>query len=107
MDQLKLFGRRVRAVRKAAKITQEQAAEAARLNPKYLGQIERGEKRPSFEAILALGKALGVSPATLFQFDREDADERTLRRRLEVLLQDRGLQQLQQAYRVLKALFEP
>ncbi len=106
MNQLKLFGRRVRAVRKAAKITQEQAAEAARLNPKYLGQIERGEKRPSFEAILALGKALSVSPATLFQFDREDADERTLRRRLEALLQNRSPQHLHQAYRVLKALFE-
>jgi transcriptional regulator with XRE-family HTH domain len=34
-----------------------QAAEAAHLNPKYLGELERGEKRPSFEAILALAKA--------------------------------------------------
>jgi transcriptional regulator with XRE-family HTH domain len=61
MDQLKLFGRRVRAVRKAAKITQEQAAEAARLNPKYLGELERGEKRSSFEAILALAKTSEIN----------------------------------------------
>jgi len=57
MDALNLLGRRVRAVRKAGRITQEQAAEAAHLNPKYLGELERGEKRPSFEAILALAKA--------------------------------------------------
>lgn len=44
MNQLTLFGMRLRAVRKSGGITQEEAAEKARLNPKYLGQIERGEK---------------------------------------------------------------
>ena len=39
-------GKRVRAVRKAAKITQEKAAERAGLNSKYLGQIERAENDP-------------------------------------------------------------
>jgi len=107
MNQLKLFGKRVRAVRKAAKTTQEQAAEAAHLNPKYLGQIERGEKRPSFEAIVALGKALRVSPAVFFHFDLEETDERVLRKRLDSLLQNRDSRQLQQVYRVLKALVEP
>lgn len=70
MDQPKLLGRRVRTIRRAAKITQEDVAEKAHLNPKYPGEIERGEKRPSFEAILALAKALNASPATLFQFYR-------------------------------------
>jgi transcriptional regulator with XRE-family HTH domain len=107
MDQPKLFGKRVRAVRKAARITQEGAAEAAGLNPKYLGEIERGEKRPSFEAILALSKAMHVSPALFFHFDREEADERILRKRIEALLQKCNAQQLQQVYRVTKALVEP
>jgi transcriptional regulator with XRE-family HTH domain len=43
-NQPKLFGKRVRALRRAAKITQEGAAESARLNAKYLGEIERGRK---------------------------------------------------------------
>lgn len=107
MDQPKLFGKRLRAIRKAAKITQERAAEEAGLNSKYLGQIERGEKRPSFDAIVTLAKALHVSPALLFEFDREENDERALRRKIEGLLQDRSSQQLQQAYRILRALFEP
>lgn len=107
MTQSKLFGKRVRAIRKAARITQEKAAEAAHLNPKYLGEIERGEKRPSFEAIMALAKALNVSPEAFFQFDREENDERTLRKRIETLLKEANLQQLRQVQRVLKALLEP
>jgi transcriptional regulator with XRE-family HTH domain len=107
MDQLKLLGRRVRAIRKTAQITQEEAAERAHLNPKYLGEIERGEKRPSFEAILALGTALHVSPASFFHFDKEERNEKVLRKKIEVLLQKSDPEQLQQVHRLLKALLEP
>ena len=105
-SQLKLFGKRVRSIRKASKVTQEDAAERAQLNSKYLGEIERGEKRPSFEAILALAKALHVSPAAFFQFDREESDEKILRKRVEALLIKCNPHQLQLAYRILKALTE-
>jgi len=107
MNQVKLFGKRVRAVRKAARITQEKAAEAAHLNPKYLGEIERGEKRPSFEAIMALAKGLSVSPNVFFQFDREETDERNLRKKIESLLQGMSSEQLQRVHGVIKALLEP
>ncbi len=107
MDQLKLFGRRVRTIRKSAQITQEGAAERAHLNPKYLGEIERGEKRPSFEAILALSAALNVAPAAFFHFDREEKNEKALRKKIEVLLQQSDSEQLEQVHRVLKALLEP
>jgi transcriptional regulator with XRE-family HTH domain len=106
MNQAKLFGKRVRAVRKAARITQEKAAEAAHLNSKYLGEIERGEKRPSFEAIIALSKALDVSPATFFQFEEEN-DEKSLRRKLDSLLRDTSLQQLHHVHKIMKAFLEP
>jgi transcriptional regulator with XRE-family HTH domain len=106
MSQAKLFGRRVRAVRKAAKITQEQAAEAAHLNAKYLGEIERGEKRPSFEAIFTIAKALNVSPATFFHFDEEN-DEKSLRRKVDNLLRHTNPPQLNQVYKIMKAFLEP
>jgi transcriptional regulator with XRE-family HTH domain len=107
MLEPKLFGKRVRAIRKVARITQENAAEAAHLNPKYLGEIERGEKRPSFEAIIALAEALKVSPDAFFQFDREESDEKTLRKKIEILLRDVSPGQLLQVHRVIKALLEP
>ncbi len=107
MNQLKLFGRRLRGIRKSAKITQEDAAEAAHLNPKYLGEIERGEKRPSFEAILALAKALKTSPATFFQLDRAETDPKTLRKRIDLLLQKANQQQLEQIHKLIQAVLEP
>jgi transcriptional regulator with XRE-family HTH domain len=106
MNQLKPFGMRLRAVRKAGGITQEEAAEKARLNPKYLGQIERGEKRPSFDAIISLAKALQVSPSAFFQFEREGTDERTLRKNIDALLRPCTAEQLRQVHRVVKALME-
>lgn len=106
-DQPKLFGYRVRAIRRAANITQEDAAERAKMHPKYLGEIERGEKRPSFEAILALAEALGTSPATFFEFDKEERGERVLRKRIDSLIGRANPEQLQLAYRVLRALLEP
>src|SRR5579862_8134581 len=107
MNQSKLFGKRVRTIRKAANITQERAAERAHLNPKYLGEIERGEKRPSFETIFALGVALNVGPASFFQFDKEEVSEKVLRKRIDALLQKANAEQLQRAHRLLKALLEP
>ncbi len=107
MNQLKLFGTRIRALRKAARITQEEAAERARLNPKYLGQIERGEKRPSFEATIALAKALQVSPAVFFESDVEETDEKALRKKIDTLLRGCTHQQLKQAYRLISVVAEP
>ena len=107
MVEPKLFGKRVRALRKAARITQEKAAEAAHLNPKYLGEIERGEKRPSFEVTIALAKALHVSPAKFFEFDDEEGDAKLLGKRIEIMLQKASTQQLQLVQKMIKVLMEP
>ena len=107
MEQAKLFGRRVRAIRKAARITQERIAEQAQINPKYLGELERGEKKPSFDALIALAKALRVPPVAFFQFDREERDDKTLRKKIDSLLDGCTAHELNQIYRVAKALKGP
>ena len=106
-DQPKLFGKRVRTIRRAAGITQEDAAERAQMHPKYLGEIERGEKRPSFEAILALAKALDTSPAAFFQFEKEESSEKVLRKKIDALIGAASANELQRVYRVLRAMLEP
>jgi XRE family transcriptional regulator, regulator of sulfur utilization len=106
-DQPRLFGKRVRTIRKAAGITQEDAAERAKIHPKYLGEIERGEKRPSFDAILAVAEALGTSSAAFFQFEKEEGNERILRKRIDALIGGATGDELQRVYRVLRALLEP
>jgi len=39
-------------------MTQEGLAEVVSLNPKYIGEVERGEKIVSIEALLRIAKAL-------------------------------------------------
>ncbi len=104
---LRLFGRRVRAARKAARLTMEEASERADLNTAYLWEVERGEKRPSFETILALANALDVPPIIFFQFERAETDPAILRQRIEGVLEHCTAPQLLQAYRVLQAVVEP
>lgn len=56
----KLLGEAIRRYRKQAKFTQEKLAEKADLNPKYLGEIERGEKIISIEALLRIASAVKI-----------------------------------------------
>ena len=106
MHALNLFGKRVRSVREAVGLSREVAAEKASTTANYLGEIERGETWPSLELIVELATALGVSPATFFEFEAEEVDTTLLHSKLQDILSARNTEQLQQALRVLKALFQ-
>jgi transcriptional regulator with XRE-family HTH domain len=101
-----LFGRRVRALRKARKLGITQLAERAETGIKHLGRIERGEKQPSFELIIALAKGLNISPSALFDLDAEHCDPKVVKLQILQLLDKKDFGQLQKAARLLKALFD-
>lgn len=105
MDRQALFGSRIRSLREAADVSRERAAEAAEINANYLGEIERGEKWPSIEVIQRLANAFNVSPARFFELEGEERDPHALRISIEALLRKKNTEQLQQAVRVLRALF--
>jgi transcriptional regulator with XRE-family HTH domain len=107
MNEATLFGQLVRATRKARKLRLVQLAEKAETGVKHLGRIERGEKQPSFELIVALAEALNVSPSVFFQFEDARADDTALREQLTRLLNSQEPKQLKRAMRVLKAILEP
>jgi transcriptional regulator with XRE-family HTH domain len=107
MDTAERFGCRVRAIRKARKLTISELAERADADAKHLGRVERGEKRPSFELIMSLARALEVSPETFFHSQRPINDRDSLKKQITRLLDDVELAQLQCAHRILKALLEP
>ena len=56
----KVLGETIRAYRKEARLTQEELAELADLNPKYIGEVERGENTISLSALIRVAKALKV-----------------------------------------------
>lgn len=68
-DGRRAFGRRVRALRLAAGLSQEQLAEHAGLHRTYVSSLERGQRNVGLDNIWKLASALGVTPAVLFEGD--------------------------------------
>lgn len=61
-----VFGIRLRMLRKARKMTLEELGRAASLGYKHIGDLERGDKTASFDAIDRLAHALNVPLHELF-----------------------------------------
>jgi len=49
MDHAKLFGRRLKILRKARNLNQAELAEKVGIETKYLSNIETGRRSPSFD----------------------------------------------------------
>lgn len=104
MDSQKLLGRRIRSLRHARRLTQEQLGEKAKVDDKYLGAIERGRENPSLLVLERIATALGVELVDLFQFAHEETNPKVLRQSLHHLLAAANDEQLQMACKLLKAL---
>lgn len=55
------LGRRLKAKRRALKLSQAQLAKAVQISMSYYGNIERGNRIPSVDTLVALANALEVS----------------------------------------------
>lgn len=107
MYEATVFGQLVRATRRAHKLGQAELAEKVGIGAKHLGRVERGERLPSFELIVALANAMGESPSVFFEFENVKADQKVLKERLGEILDKRDVVQLRRAYRVLRAALSP
>jgi transcriptional regulator with XRE-family HTH domain len=61
-----IVGDAIRGARKAVGFSQEKLAERAELHPNYIGEVERGEKTISVDALLRIAAALKVSVTRFF-----------------------------------------
>lgn len=61
------FGLRVRSIRLAKGLSQEQLAELAGLHRTYVSSLERGQRNVGLDNVLALAQALNVSPSEFFE----------------------------------------
>lgn len=57
----------VRRGRDRSGLTQEQLAEKAELEVRFVQRVERGTTNPSTAVLVALADALGVTPGSLFR----------------------------------------
>lgn len=98
------LGARVQALRKARGWTQDALAARCRLSQKYLSEIERGAKAPSFETLVTLAhRGFGVRLSTLLFGADEDVGGVG---RLEDLLAGRSDSSRRQILRAVALLLE-
>ena len=62
------FGERIRQLRKSLGLTQEELAEKADMDYKYLGAVERGERNITIDNIEKIAKGFQVEACQLFLF---------------------------------------
>lgn len=88
----KRFGARLRRLREARHLTQEQLAARAELDPKYLGAVERGQENISLDRIGSLADALSIDVSEVFHPDppQGDASSERFLQRMGVLFRRSG-----------------
>lgn len=62
-----MVGNRIKALRKARKVTQKQLAEGTNYSKSYIGDIETGRTQPSLKALMAIVGYLDAEPSDLFE----------------------------------------
>ena len=107
LDEAAKFGALVRLRRKAQKLKLGQVADAIGIEPKHLGRVERGERKPSFELIVKLSSFIGVSPAAFFDFDELDVTQKQVKTTIRQLVEKKeNPEDLRHILRVLRAMLE-
>ncbi|MBB6454628.1 transcriptional regulator with XRE-family HTH domain [Salirhabdus euzebyi] len=64
----KIIGERIRMMRKAKRLSQEELAHKAGLHPTYIGQLERGEKNATIESVSKVANGLQVNLEEIVRF---------------------------------------
>src|SRR4030066_2241722 len=68
MDTKKLIGMRIKEIIRSKGLSQEQLAEKADINSKYLSRMERGTENPTLDMLIKLSNALEVEMWEMFDF---------------------------------------
>lgn len=102
----KLIGKNIRDVRLRKKITQERLADLAGINPKYLGEIERGEKSPTAVVVQRIVVALETPLCSILSANGCPCSDSGLPDMISELLAGKEAEQMKKAMKILTVFFE-
>jgi transcriptional regulator with XRE-family HTH domain len=86
MEKRKLIGKRIKEVRRAKKLSQEQLAERVGIDAKYVGFIEQGRGNPTLQVLIKMADALRVDIDALFNYRWATMSDAEVRKRLHGLI---------------------
>lgn len=75
MDEKECLGKKIRALRKSKKFTQEKFAEMIDVCPRHMVKIEMGQVYPTFVTLKKIAGVLDVTMQSLFENDYYDDSE--------------------------------
>jgi len=101
------IGANIRELRKQYKITIEELSESANINASFMGNIERGQRKPTLYTLEKLAKALDVSLADIIGYEviKNPAPETDiLNASIMRILKGRSAAQKKKIYNIIKQL---
>ncbi len=103
-DIKKLFGMRMKELRRNRELSQEKLAEKTDVSSKYLSRIEMGQHFPSMEVLLKLTGALNIEIKDLFEFSHKASSQKELKETLNSLLKEADDERLRLVVKIVKAI---
>jgi transcriptional regulator with XRE-family HTH domain len=103
-DIYSFVGQRIRAERKARKLTLEELASAAGMNTSFLHQIETAKKKPSLRMVQSIADALQVPIHRLFEGAKKADAPDPFVGKLASIVKDADATRRKTIFKVVKAL---
>lgn len=100
MEKLKLFGRRIKELRKSKKLTQEQLSELLGLYQKQVGNIETGSYFTTMPNLEKLAEIFDVEIKDLFDFEHQKSKEE-LKNNIYNLIEEASDEQIKLIHRLI------
>lgn len=94
--EIAVIGRKIRAIRKSKRLSQETLAELAGLHPTYISDMENGKVNASLLSYIMIAKGLQMPVAELIDIPEGRTDEKTESAIGELLGMLRGLPKTKQ-----------
>lgn len=103
MKELKLFGKRIKELRKKSGLTQEQLAEKINLFPKQIGNIETGTCFTTINNLKKFAEIFNTRISDLFDFEYLDNREQ-LENTITQLIKECSEEELKLIYKIIMAV---
>ena len=106
MSELKkLLGKRIREIRVARNLTQEDLSELTDIGASSISKIESGHFHPTDENLERIAKALKVEPYRLYMFNHQK-DTKELLQDIQTMLNKATDEEINLAYKVLNGILD-
>lgn len=104
MSELKkLLGKRIREIRVARNLTQEDLSELTEIGASSISKIESGHFHPTDENLERIAKALKVEPYKLYMFNHQK-DTKELLQDIQTMLNKATDEEIKLVYKVLSGI---